>query len=199
MKKVASVEEYLANNDTWKNELVLLRKIINNEGLEETIKWSAPTYCYKNKNVVGMAAFKNHFGIWFFQGALLKDDYNLLENAQEGKTKALRQMRFTNIDQIDAEKIARYIKEAMKLVDDGKEIKPVRNNKAVTIPEELQQRFLNDSALQAAFATLTPGKQREYVNHITEAKRAATKEKRLDKIIPMILAGVGLYDKYKNC
>ncbi|WP_418654730.1 hypothetical protein [Tenacibaculum soleae] len=26
-----------------------------------------------------------------------------------------------------------------------------------------------------------------------------TKQKRLKKIIPMILKGVGLYDKYKNC
>lgn len=198
MKKVASVEEYLENNDTWKNELVLLRNIINAEGLEETIKWSAPTYCYKNKNVVGMAAFKNHFGIWFFQGALLNDDHNLLENAQEGKTKALRQMRFTNIDQIDAKKIAGYIKEAMKLVDDGKEIKPVRN-KAIDIPEALQKRLTSDTKLKAAFDALTLGKQRDYANHIAEAKREATKEKRLEKIIPMILSGIGLYDKYKNC
>ena len=198
MKKVASVEEYISQNDAWLNELTLLRKVINKQGLNETIKWSAPTYSYKNKNVVGIGAFKHHFGIWFFQGALLNDDFNLLENAQEGKTKALRQMRFTSMDDIDAEKIGLYIKEAMKLVDEGKEIKPNRN-KPIIIPEELKERLTQDTKLNTAFNSLTPGKQRDYANHISEAKRAATKEKRLEKIIPMILSGLGLYDKYKNC
>jgi uncharacterized protein YdeI (YjbR/CyaY-like superfamily) len=46
---------------------------------------------------------------------------------------------------------------------------------------------------------MTPGKQREYCEYISEAKRDATKLKRLEKIIPMIIEGVGLNDKYKNC
>jgi uncharacterized protein YdeI (YjbR/CyaY-like superfamily) len=46
---------------------------------------------------------------------------------------------------------------------------------------------------------LTPGKQREYAEYITEAKKDETKLKRIEKIIPMIKAGIGLNDKYKNC
>jgi uncharacterized protein YdeI (YjbR/CyaY-like superfamily) len=46
---------------------------------------------------------------------------------------------------------------------------------------------------------MTPGKQREYAEYIAEAKQAATKERRLEKILPMIAAGGGLNDKYKNC
>ncbi|MEL7473318.1 MAG: YdeI/OmpD-associated family protein, partial [Planctomycetota bacterium] len=44
-----------------------------------------------------------------------------------------------------------------------------------------------------------PGKQRQYNEHVSEAKREETKLKRVEKIKPMILEGVGLHDKYKNC
>ncbi len=50
-----------------------------------------------------------------------------------------------------------------------------------------------------SFKALTPGKQREYCSYVADAKREATKLTRIEKITPMILNGVGLHDKYKNC
>ena len=49
------------------------------------------------------------------------------------------------------------------------------------------------------FESFSLSKKREYTDHISEAKREATQQKRLEKIIPMILRGAGLHDKYKNC
>ena len=49
----------------------------------------------------------------------------------------------------------------------------------------------------SSFEKLTPGKQKEYILYIDESKQEATKIKRLEKIIPMILAGQGLNDRYK--
>ncbi len=31
------------------------------------------------------------------------------------------------------------------------------------------------------------------------AKQAATRQRRIEKIVPMIEAGIGLHDKYRNC
>ena len=45
---------------------------------------------------------------------------------------------------------------------------------------------------------MTKGKQREYAEYIADAKREETKSKRLEKIIPMILANQGLNDKYRK-
>ena len=199
MKKVASVEEYIENNSHFSEALLLLRNIITKTELEETLKWSAPVYALDGKNVVGLGAFKNHFGIWFFNGVFLKDEQNLLVNAQEGKTKALRQMRFESIDDIDKAAVLAYVKEAIENQKLGKEIKPERKGKSVSIPKELQTAFKANVELQASFKALTPGKQREYCEHIESAKREATKQSRLEKITPMILQGVGLHDKYKNC
>ena len=199
MKKAHSVEEYIEINKHFATELTLLRDIIVTTELEETLKWSAPVYALNGKNVVGLGAFKNHFGIWFFNGVFLKDEQNLLVNAQEGKTKALRQMRFESINDINKTAVLAYVKEAIENQKLGKEIEPNRKAKSVTIPKELQIAFDNNSELQTSFNTLTPGKQREYCEHIASAKRETTKLSRIEKITPMVLNGVGLHDKYKNC
>ena len=106
MQKIYSVEEYLELNSHYADELTVLRNIIMSTELEETVKWSIPTYCLNGKNILGLVAFKNHFCLWFHQGVFLKDAHNLLVNAQENKTKAMRQMRF---------KTKADIKEAAKL------------------------------------------------------------------------------------
>lgn len=199
MKKAHSVEAYIDDNPHYKKELNIIRALLLKTELEETIKWRMPTYCLNGKNIVGFSAFKNHFGVWFFNGVFLEDAHNLLINAQENKTRGLRQMRFKTKADLNETVLLSYIKEAIENQRLGKEIKPQRNIKPVIIPQELETIFRANSELKLAFTTLTKGKQREYCEYIITAKRAATKQSRLDKIIPMILRGVGLNDKYKNC
>jgi uncharacterized protein YdeI (YjbR/CyaY-like superfamily) len=199
MKKVYSVEEYIENNAHFTEALTILRNIITKTELNEAIKWSAPTYSLNGKNILGLGAFKNHFCIWFFNGVFLKDEAKLLVNAQE-KTKGLRQMRFTSIDEIDKNVVLTYVKEAIENQKLGKEIKVVKTTKKdVVVPTELQKELNTNSALKEAFKTLSPSKQREYCEYIDSAKREATKLSRLEKITPMIIKGAGLHDKYKNC
>ncbi|SDS58460.1 Uncharacterized conserved protein YdeI, YjbR/CyaY-like superfamily, DUF1801 family [Formosa sp. Hel1_31_208] len=198
MQKVYSVEEYIEINAHYADELSLLRKIINSTGLEESIKWSMPTYCLKGKNVLGIGAFKHHFCLWFHQGVFLKDEHNLLINAQEDKTKALRQMRFEKKADINEPAVLAYVKEAIENQRLGREIKPTRKIKDLLIPSELKGVLKSNTKLNTGFKALTPGKQREYCAYISEAKRDATKQSRLKKITPMIINGIGLNDKYKN-
>ena len=199
MKKVNSVEEYIENNANFVEEIAILRNIINSTALEETIKWSMPTYCLNGKNVLGLGAFKNHFCIWFHHGVFLKDEHKLLYNAQEEKTKAMRQMRFETKKDINKAAVLAYVKEAIENQRLGRELKPQRKTKPVTIPKELKIALSTNSELKKTFKQLSPSHQREYCDYITEAKRDDTKQRRLEKIIPMIINGKGLNDKYKNC
>jgi len=48
-----------------------------------------------------------------------------------------------------------------------------------------------------SFEGLTFYKQNEYIMYIAIAKKEATRVARLQKIVPMILNGVGLHDKYR--
>lgn len=198
MAKINSVEEYIEANSNFSEALILLREIINSTELEETFKWSAPVYTLNGKNVLGLGAFKNHFGIWFFNGVFLKDEKKLLSTAQE-KTKALRQMRFESISEIDKQSVLTYVKEAIGNQKLGKELKPEKKEKTIIIPKELNEVFKNETILKDSFQNLTPFKQREYAEYIITAKKIETKQARLEKIIPMIFKGIGLNDKYKNC
>jgi uncharacterized protein YdeI (YjbR/CyaY-like superfamily) len=153
-------------------------------------------YTYDNKNVVGLGAFKSYVGLWFFQGALLKDESEKLVNAQERVTKALRQWRFNSVDEIDDKIVLEYVNEAIKNQKEGNEIKPSKKSE-IRVPKELNDMFRKHLKLKKCFDQLTPFKQREYCDYIYGAKREETKNSRMEKIIPMILNGVGLHDKYR--
>ena len=186
----------MQNNKQWAEELESLASIINKLPLEKTIKWGAEVFTYNGKNVVSYGGFKNYFMLWFFNGVFLEDKYKVLINAQEGKTKSLRQWRFTSITEINENKITEYINEAIEIEKKGLKISP---EKFVEIPvsELLEKELKKDKNLKSAFGKLTPGKQKEYIVYINEAKQEATKLKHLEKIKPMILQGIGLNDKYK--
>ena len=192
------IDAYVAKHTAWTKELQALRNIFQQTELKEEVKWGAPTYTLNGKIVVGYAAFKHHYAIWFYQGVFLKDTEQKLNNAQEGKTKSMRQWRFEKGDPIPEKIVLKYLEESIQNTLAGKEIKPQRK-KGVTLPPILKDAFKADASLQKAFGELSPGKQREYAEHIGSAKREATQQSRLEKAIPLILRGEGLHDKYKNC
>lgn len=194
-KNLRSVEEYLQAKSDWTEGLVVLREELLACGLEETIKWGAPCYTHAGRNVVSLAAFKNDFCLWFHEGGSLRDPEGLLQSAKGSKSASMRQWRFTEAKQIKKRILRRYLREAMNLAELPKPAKRAAAPKLV-LPEEFAQA-LRDPKLRAAFEALTPGRQREYAEHIAEAKREATKQSRLAKITPMILAGSGLNDRYR--
>lgn len=182
--------------DKWKNELERLKAILNSCGLDHSTKWGTDVYTWKGKNIVSCGGFKNHFVLWFYNGVFLTDKARVLIAAQEGITKALRQWRFTHIDQLDEELIRAYVYEAVDNESAGRvwkaEKKPLPE-----VPEILENAMNADAALRKAFNSLTPYKQREYIEHLNTAKKEDTRIKRMEKAITQILKGVGLHDKYK--
>ena len=194
MRKVNSIQEYLEVNSHFAKELDLLRKIINSTELIETLQWNAPVYLLDRKKVIGLGAFNNHFSIWFFNGVFLKDDKNLLANAQE-KTKGLRQMRFNSYSEINPVVILSYVKEAIENQKSGKNLESERKERTLVIPRILIDEFKNDPLFKENFNLLTPGKQRAYGEYLDDAKRDATKESRLKKIKVMISKGIENHGK----
>lgn len=198
MTDAQKVTAYIEKHSKWSEKLTELRAIFATTELREEVKWGAPAYTFDGKIVAGIAAFKNHYAIWFHQGVFLKDTAKKLVNAQEGTTKALRQWRFTEDDPIEAPLVKEYILEALANSIAGKVVK-VQRRQGVAIPPLLKEAFTTNPKFKEAFNKLTPGKQREYADYIGDAKRDETKQKRLEKSIPMIFDGQGLHDIYKNC
>ncbi len=199
MSDAAKIEAYIEKHSNWKEALSELRAVLKQTEAVETVKWGIPTYTVNGKNVMGIGAFKNHFGLWFFNGSFLSDPKGVLRNAQEGKTRGMRQLNWNSLDEVDLDMVRTYALEAIENQKQGKEIKPQRTTKKLLVPEELKAGFEEDKHLKAAFDKLTPGRQREYADHIGSAKQEKTRLSRLEKCRPMIMSGKGLHDKYKNC
>ena len=193
MKNTKSVEDYIEKHPERKDSLTRLRSILLDTPLKETVKWGMPTYTYKGKNMVGIGAFKDWSCLWFHQGSLLSDPKNVLINAQEGKTRAMRQWRFADASEIQAKSITPYLLEAMELQDAGKKVnfpkpKPVKEIK-FEVPKLMLDYFANNPDTQEQFEKLTIRQQRDYAVYITEPKRTSTRTSRWEKIIPLINAG----------
>ncbi|TRX37375.1 hypothetical protein FNW52_05275 [Flavobacterium sp. ZT3R18] len=181
----------------WSEELETLKSIIAKTALVETTKWGGCVYVLDNKNVIGVAGFKNFFTLWFFNGVFLKDEKKHLVNSNEGVTKSLRQWRFTSKEEINETEILAYIQEAIENEKQGKIIKPEKTKATITIPNIFQKELNTDTKLEEAFLKFSPYKQREFLEYIETAKREETKLSRIEKIKPMILDNIGLNDKYR--
>ena len=143
MKKVQSAEDYIAAHHAWRDGLALLVSLLRSTELQESIKWGTPHYTLDGKNVVGIAEFKNHFALWFHQGVFLKDPEQILHNAQSGKTKGLRQIRFSHADELEPEILRAYILEAIANEKAGKSIRMAKPGK-YTLPPILENALSGD-------------------------------------------------------
>lgn len=185
------------HREDWTECIEIMNQIMAKTNLVKEFKWGSDIYTFEGKNVIGWGGFKNFFSLWFYNGVFLIDKYNVLISASEGKTKALRQWRFTNAAEMDEQKIYEYILESIQTIKDGKEIKVEKSPTKEPIGL-LKNSLDEDELFNIAFQKLTPGKRKEYIEYIEEAKQEKTQISRLDKIKPMILEGKGLNDKYKR-
>ena len=208
MKMPVSVEHYLLEGcgrcklggtpdckvHTWEKELKKLTELVRESELNEEIKWGMPCYNYQNKNILIVAAFKEYCSINFFKGSLISDPNQILvspgENSQAGKL-----LKFTSLQEILAieTEIKAYIFEAIEIEKAGLKVE-FKKISEFEIPVELQEKLNQNEALKTAFEALTPGKQRGYLLHFSQPKQSKTREARIEKCIPKILAGIGFHN-----
>lgn len=178
----------------WQDELGKLRTIVLDCDLTEELKWGCPCYTMNGSNVVLIHAFKEYCALLFFKGSLLPDPKNILIQQTEN-VQAARQMRFTNLAEIEKlqRAITSYVHEAIEAEKAGLKVN-LKKTKEYPIPEEFQQKLNKKAALKKAFDALTPGRQRGYLLYFSSAKQSKTREARIEKYIPQILQGKGLDD-----
>ena len=189
------VDVFLSKAEKWQEEFKTLRTILLDSELTEDLKWGKPCYAYQGRNVVLMHGFKDYCALLFFKGALLKDVPGLLikqtENVQAG-----RQIRFTSAREIITMKatLKAYIRESIEVEKAGLEVNFKKTTEFI-IPAEFQHKLERTPALKSAFGALTPGRQRAYILYFSAAKQPKTRESRVEKCMPSILAGKGLDDQ----
>jgi len=188
------VDAFLGRTQEWREEFEALRAVILGCGLAEELKWGQPCYAFEGRNVVLMHGFKDYCALLFMKGALLKDPNGILIQQTENVQSA-RQIRFTTSGEITQLEPAlkAYILEAISVEKAGAKV--ARKTTAdFPVADEFRDKLDARPELKAAFQALTPGRQRGYLLYFAAAKQAKTRDARVEKCIPLILAGKGIDD-----
>jgi len=193
MIKNSKVDDFVSRAKVWQGEMQKLRSILRDCGLEEELKWGKPCFTFEGKNVAIIQPFKDHCALMFFKGALLEDKRGLLRSQGENTQAALR-LEFTSEAQIKKTLLESYVKAAIAVEKQGLKV-DFKAKRELELPQELSQIFVKNRKLAQAFEALTPGRRRAYVLHFNGAKQSQTRTARIEKVIPLILAGKGMNDR----
>jgi uncharacterized protein YdeI (YjbR/CyaY-like superfamily) len=189
------VNWFFDKDTKWQKEYKKLRAIIVDCGLTEELKWGCPCYTFNGRNIVLIHGFKDYCALLFHKGVLLNDTDKLLIQQTENVQSA-RQIRFTNMDEINEleQTIRAYVFEAVEVEKAGLEVK-MKKTSEYEKPEELERAFNEDPNFRTAFDSLTPGRQRGYFLHFSEAKQSKTRTSRIEKAKPKIFDGKGYNER----
>jgi uncharacterized protein YdeI (YjbR/CyaY-like superfamily) len=153
---------------------------------EEAIKWSVPHFTVRGKNVAGMSAFKAHcaFGI-------------------HGDAMSRRFIRVTSeADMPLAAELTLLLREAAdRILGDrspGKARVERKPRPEIPMPTEFAAVLKATPDAQAAFEQFAPSHRRDYLEWITEAKTAATRDKRMAQAAEWIAEGKTRNWKYEK-
>lgn len=174
--------------------------------VEETIKWSMPTFVHAGGILCGMAAFKQHASFGFWKHALVVgEDGHADEKPRDGRPRdgmgsygKLASLK----DLPPKQTLLAHIRKAMKLNEAG--VKAPAQRKAAPkpppqAPDDLVAALKRNKAAQATYDAFPPGCKREYVEWIVEAKREETRAKRLAQAVEWMAEGKRRNWKYENC
>lgn len=179
-----------------------IRKLVHKTcpEVEEKMKWSFPHFDYKGEMLCSMAAFKEHAAFGFWKAALMKDPV-LVETARSevamghlGKIRSLK-------DLPSDKKLAAWIKEAMKLNDQGIKLPPIAKSadkKELVIPDYFLKSVKKNKAAWKTFDVFPYSQKKEYVMWVTEAKTEETRNRRLLSAIEMMAEGKHRNWKYER-
>jgi uncharacterized protein YdeI (YjbR/CyaY-like superfamily) len=200
------VDDFINNAQKWQPEIKQLRILLLDCGLTEEFKWRNPCYTFQGNNIVIIGSFKEYCTLSFFKGTLLQDSNGILNKPGEN-SQAVRFFKFTNLQEIIEQQsiMKAYIYEAIEIEKAGLKV-IFKSNKELELVEELQVALDKNPALKTAFQALTPGRQRAYNLHFSEAKQSKTRETLIEKYSQRILNGKGINDctcglskKMPNC
>lgn len=189
------VDAWIGRLTTWRPEMEALRQLCLASGLKEELKWGQPCYTCDDANEVLIHGFKDYCALAFFKGVLMRDPEQLLIQ-QTANVQETRQIRFTGIDQITSLRpsLQAYVDEAIRVVRSGDKV-TLKTTAQFPVPEEFQRRLQDTPVLKEAYDQLTPGRQRAWLLYFAGAKHSSTRAARVEKAIPMILAGKGPNDR----
>lgn len=203
VKKDPRVDEYIAKAaDFAKPVLQHFRELVHSACPEtqETIKWGFPHFDYLNAPMCSMASFKQHCAVSFWKAALMKGGEKLVDKAKTEE--AMGHLgRITSVKDLPGDTtLKKYIKEAMRLNEEGIKIVKVKPTpkKEVEVPDYFTKALNKNKKAKTTFDAFSPSHRREYLSWITEAKTEETRSKRMTQALEWMSEGKNRNWKYQK-
>mgnify|MGYP001546264972 CR=1 FL=1 len=205
MKKEPRVDAYIKNAQPFAQPILKhIRELVHKAcpDVEEKIKWSFPHFDYKDGPMCSMASFKQHCAFGFWKAALMKDADKLVEVAKSEV--AMGHMgRITSLKDLPSDKVLLgYIKEAMKLNEEGKKVPkklPAETvKKELVTPDYLMAALQKNKKAKTTFEAFSYSCKKEYISWLEEAKTEATRTKRLTDAVEWMSEGKMRHWKYQK-
>ncbi|MFG6485117.1 YdeI family protein [Roseateles sp. BYS78W] len=160
----------------------------------ETIKWSRPHFLLDDKLLGGMSAFKAHCAFSFWER----------EGAPGGKAGAMGDFgRIETLADLPGRaELRQRIKAAATLLQAGapRAQKPGREPRAkLDMPDDFAAALAQVKAAQQHYDAFPPGKQRDYLEWVLEARREDTRAKRIAQAVEWLAEGKSRNWKYESC
>ena len=164
---------------------------------DEAIKWGMPHFTYKGKNIAGMAAFKAHCAF------MIHGEGRQGESAAE----AMGQIgRLTTIADLPPEpELVAKLRAAQQRIDEAGSAmkrpaaaKPKAPARAIAVPNDFSAALAANPAAAQFFDGLAPSQRYEYLQWITEAKRAETRARRVGESLAWLAEGKRRNWKYER-
>jgi uncharacterized protein YdeI (YjbR/CyaY-like superfamily) len=191
------VDAYIAKAQPFAQPILThLRAMVHQHvtGSDETMKWGMPHFSFCGQNLANMGAFKAHaaFGFWRHAEVMGAPE-------REGGMGSLGKL--TALDDLPSdEEMVAYITKAAALCTEGKPKRPAPKPKAaLDLPDDLGAALRANAAAQGHWDAFSPGKRRDYIEWVVEAKREETRAKRIETIVEWVAEGKDRNWKYKNC
>ena len=197
------VDEYIARSPEFSQPILRhLRELVHRgcPEIEEAMKWSTPSFLYRNKILFSMAGFKAHcrFIFWRPEIASLAGKKGA-ENDDDGAVVG----KVSHLSELPADSdLLRYIRESRRLADEtprGATRKKSAPRPEPALPEEFSAALKKNRTAAKQFEAFPPSHRREYIEWISDAKREETRKKRIDTALQWIAEGKSRNWKYMNC
>jgi len=196
-KRDPRVDDYIASAPEFARPILEhLRALVhrNCPQVEETVKWRMPSFEYHGL-LCGMAAFKQHCTFSFWKQQLVVGD--AADEGAHGQFGRIQRLQDLPSDKM----LGGYVKKAMQLNEADVKVPRTRSvaRPAPDTPDDLAAALRKNKKAATTFAAFSPSCKREYVEWITEAKRAETRAKRVATAVEWLAEGKQRNWKYMNC
>jgi uncharacterized protein YdeI (YjbR/CyaY-like superfamily) len=187
MKHDPKVDAYIDKAEEFAKPILRhIRDVVHEAApeIEEAIKWGFPNFV-RNGIVCHMASFKAHCSFGFWKAELLVPD-------AASRDEAMGQFgRITSLADLPARgELIRLVREAVRLNESDVKA-PARKQKREELaePEAFRAALDRSPEARSAFDAMPPSHRREYIEWIAEAKREATRDRRIATALEWIGEG----------